>query len=116
MIFQVDFARFNARDISNAESINLSARHILDRCTDSIIFVSQVSRKSSTKKRRRRGFVSSLFCCFGSRSHSLNQDIKSNGSALANHESQPALPSAEERDDKVRTPPKFYILTLEIRI
>ncbi|XP_028409041.1 carboxy-terminal domain RNA polymerase II polypeptide A small phosphatase 1-like [Dendronephthya gigantea] len=73
------------------ESLNINTHR-----TDHV----EVSRKSSTKKRRRRGFISSLFCCFGSRSHNFNQDVKSNGSALANHESQPAMPIPEEKENK----------------
>lgn len=61
-----------------------------------------MSRKSTTKKRRRRGILSSLFCCFGSRSHNLSQDIKSNGSPLTNHETQPSISRAEEKESKVR--------------
>ena len=61
-----------------------------------------MSRKSTTKKRRRRGILSSLFCCFGSRSHNLSQDIKSNGSPLTNHETQPSISRAEEKENKVR--------------
>ena len=61
-----------------------------------------MSRKSNTKKRRRRGILSSLFCCFGSRSNNLSQDIKSNGSPLTNHETQPSISRAEEKENKVR--------------
>ena len=74
-----------------------------------------MSRKSNTKKRRRRGFLSSLFCCFGSRSPNPNQDIKRNGSTIANHEAQSADLSADEKDNKVRYLNNFSILKFTFR-
>ncbi|XP_046859437.1 carboxy-terminal domain RNA polymerase II polypeptide A small phosphatase 1-like [Xenia sp. Carnegie-2017] len=60
----------------------------------------EVSRKSSTKKRRRRGFLSSIFCCFGSRSRNINQELKTNGSSLTNHDAPISNSNVDENETK----------------